>query len=233
MLKPIFGPSGLRLRECILLSTILASMALSACMAAQEKEQRAEKFERLKAKQIERVEEAQRQEAEKKAADKAALQKWVKDNDPYVRGLCASDPGAEHQFAWDSYGVAVSTDTQRASEAAKAGKLVLDCEELRIPKTSAAEFSVPILITAIQAEHTKRDAWLSSPVGMEYQRHLCSLSGDERQQALANAAQLHGIIPREAVTDEAKARSHGFAILDCSKEQTSAAGYTWSNTAQA
>lgn len=228
MTKPFAGPFGLSLRDSILLSTIVASMALSACMTSQEKKQREEAFERLKADQIARVERPAKEEEDKKAAEKAGLKKWVKENEPYVRGLCGSPPGAEHQFAWDTFHVAVSTDTEHASEAAKAGRPIIDCEDLRVQKP--AEFDADAFMAAVVAEQEKRDEWLASAVGKEYQRHLCSLSGDEREQALAAAAQLHGIITRENITDEKKARSHGFAVLDCAPEIPSAAvGYTWSN----
>jgi hypothetical protein len=229
MTKPFIGPFGLSLRDSILLSTIVASMALSACMTSQEKKQREEAFERLKAAQVARIEQAHKEEEEKKAAEKAALMDWVKKNEPYVRGLCASDPGAEHQYAWDNFHIAVSTDSQHAAEAAKARLPIIPCEELRVQKP--AEFDADAFMAQVIAEQVKRDEWLASAVGKEYQRHLCSLSGDERQQALAAAAQLHGIIPRENVTDENKARQHGFAVLDCAQEKTSVVGYTWSNVA--
>jgi hypothetical protein len=240
MKKPTLGPLGLSLRDCILRSAIVASMALSACMTSREKEATVEQIKadaRARLEQQEQQQEPQheqQQEQEKSAtlaAREAALKEWltnwVKDNEPYIRGLCESDPGTDHQWTWDNFHVAVSTDTQHSSEAAKAGRPLIDCEQFRIQKPAA--FNADAFMESLKAEHIKRDEWLASRTGKEYQQHLCSLSGDERQKALAAAAQLHGIIPRENVTDEQKARKHGFAVLNCAQEKTSEVGYTWSN----
>lgn len=241
MSKPIIGPLGLSLRDSLLLATIVASMALSACMTSEEQKQREEKVEQIKADARARLEQQEQQKkqanqeqqenpatmAAREAALKEWLTKWVKDNESYIRGLCASDPGTEHQWTWDNFKVAVSTDSQHASKARDTGRPVIDCEDFRVQKP--AEFNADAFMAAVIADQKKRDEWLASAVGKEYQRHLCSLSGAERQQALAAATQLHGIIPRENVIDEKKARKHGFAILDCVSIKTSSLGYTWSN----
>lgn len=228
-------------RDSILLTMILSSLALSACLTAQEKKQSEETVEQIKADASARTEQQEqakqatiKAEDEKQAKIMAAraaalkewLKKWVKDNEPYVRSLCSTDPGIEHRWTWENFKVAVSTDPQHASEARDAGRPVIDCEALRIQKP--AEFNPAAFMERLTAENTARSAWLASPVGKEYQRHLCSLVGAERQEAMENALQQFGIVPRENVTDEMKARSH-FAILDCEKLTITALGYTWSN----
>lgn len=241
MSKPIIGPLGLSLRDSLLLATIVVPMALSACMTAEEQKQREEKVEQIKADARARLEQHEQQKkqanqeqqenpatmAAREAALKEWLTRWVKDNESYIRGLCASDPGTEHQWTWDNFHVAVSTDIQHASEATKARRPVIDCEQFRIPKPAA--FNADAFMEAVKATNAKNAKWLASPEGKAYQRHLCSLSGDERQKALENAAQLYGLLPRDQVTDETKAREHGFVVLDCASIKTSSLGYTWSN----
>lgn len=156
MSTPIIGPLGLSLRDSLLLATIVASMALSACMTSQEKKQTEEKVEQIKADARARLEHEQQQQqqqeeqekqenpatmAAREAALKEWLTKWVKDNEPYVRGLCATEPGIEHQWTWDNFKVAVSTDPQHASKARDTGRPVIKCEDLLVPKTSALGYT--------------------------------------------------------------------------------------------
>lgn len=244
MTTPLRCPFGRR--DSIHLAMIVSAMALSACLTAQEKKQREDRVEQIKADASARLEQQEQQQEQAKqatitaedekqakitaaraAALKEWLKKWVRDNEPYVRSLCSTDPGIEHRWTWENFKVAVSTDPQHASEARDTERPVIDCEALRIQKP--AEFDPAAFMERLEAENTARSAWLASPVGKEYQQHLCSLAGAERQEALENALQQFGIFPREKVIDEAKSKSHGFAVLDCEELTVSALGYTWSN----
>jgi Ni/Co efflux regulator RcnB len=135
------GSRGRGLRDAILLAIITAPMALSACMTSQEKKQREEAFARHKARWVERIEQAEKEEEEKKAARDAEFKDWVKKNEPYLRGLCTTAPGHEHLYAWDSYRVAVSTDPKHAAEAAASGRPIINCEELLQQETSALGYT--------------------------------------------------------------------------------------------
>jgi outer membrane murein-binding lipoprotein Lpp len=139
------SPRGLSLRDSVLLATIVASMALSACMTSLEKNQRAEAVERLKADQIARIEQAEKEEKEErrrtKEADEANLKIWVKENEQYLRELCTTVPGPEHRHTWNTFRVAVSTDLQHAAEAATFRRPIINCEELSKEKTSALGYT--------------------------------------------------------------------------------------------
>jgi outer membrane murein-binding lipoprotein Lpp len=145
MTKPSIGPLGLSRRDIGLTTAIIAVMTLSACMTSVEKNQRAEAFERLKADQIARLEQAEKEEKEErrrtKEADEANLKSWVKENEQYLRELCTTVPGPEHQFTWNTFRVAVSTDLQHAAEAATFRRPIISCEELLQRKTSATGYT--------------------------------------------------------------------------------------------
>lgn len=144
MTKP-FGPVRLSLRA-FLLATISASMALSACLSMKEKRQRELTIERIQSEARARLEDQhqkeQREKREAEAAEQSALEDWKEKNELYIRALCASSPGAEHQYAWDNYRVAVSTDTERAREAEKLRRPVFACEEFRIHKSAIHDAGV-------------------------------------------------------------------------------------------
>ena len=164
MIKPFIGPFGLSLRNVFLLGTIASSMALSACMSAQEKKQREDALARLQAEQAERLRQVEREEAAKKKTEQeAGLNSWIKANETYLRGLCASEPGAEHQFAWEKFRVAVSTDKEHASEAEKLKKPVIDCEQFQAEEPAA--FNVDKLMEQVAAVYAQREARLVTFAG--------------------------------------------------------------------
>lgn len=178
----------------------------------------------------------------------------------YIQSLCSMAPGPDRDsmFAEASlkYSIIVSHDIKRAEAARRIGTPVETCPE---PESTSSwlsgsgvfgslqtgwdvGLSVDEVVRKIEAEvlamEASRDQWLLSPEGQAYTRNLCALpSGVERDQAWNKAAVDEGIIPPERAINEARAREHGFVILDCGKRETSAtyepmppmASFTWSD----
>jgi hypothetical protein len=76
-----------------------------------------------------------RRETERKQSEADA--KWLQDNAEYFRQLCSAPAGEAHEQAWNEHGFAVSTDEDRARQAKKARKKLVDCT--RVPEPKPAE----------------------------------------------------------------------------------------------
>lgn len=115
------------MRNVILAATIVSLTVLGGCMSAQKKTERAAALARIESEARARLKHAQ-EESQRRHQDAGFLQ-WQKKNEPYLRNLCATAPGPEHAHASETYRVVVSTDTERASEAAATGRRIIKCQE--------------------------------------------------------------------------------------------------------
>lgn len=69
-------------------------------------------------------------EAEVTAKREAELATWIQANRSYLLKLCHTAPGSDHADAWENFHIAVSSDTQRVTEASGTHKRVIDCDKL-------------------------------------------------------------------------------------------------------
>lgn len=127
------------MRNIVITVGIVGMLSLTACMTAAEKAEREAKLARVEAEVRERLEQEEEQQTKHAlpAEQDAEFIKWQKENEAYILGLCASTPGAEHQYAWENYRIAVSTDKERASAAEQQGRRVTPCPEQRVAEVAA------------------------------------------------------------------------------------------------